>query len=126
MADEEDEPEAVSKDEEEAEVEPKQVDTKDEASSTPQHTLENGKCGNESFDLAETGSSESLSSSSLEKDTLEADAKTTSIEPIVSVKEALAKNGAESGSESSSSSLNGINLRKNICLCLRILNVLKL
>ncbi|VDK40118.1 unnamed protein product [Taenia asiatica] len=118
MGDEEDEPKAVSKDREAAEVEQKQVDTKIEASSTPEHTPENDECEDEPFDLVENGSSEGVLLSPLEKEALEADTKVASIEPTVSVKEASAKNGMESkknlheggtdaGSELSSSSLNG-------------------
>ncbi|KAL5102924.1 hypothetical protein TcWFU_003138 [Taenia crassiceps] len=109
MADEEDEPEVVSKDEEEIEVEQKEVDTKYEASSPPQHALENGECVDEPFDIV-SNDSNGVSLSPLEKDTQEAD-------PTVSAKEALDKIGVESkkdlqgeadaGSESFSSSLNG-------------------
>ncbi|KAL5967673.1 Ubiquitin carboxyl-terminal hydrolase 16 [Taenia solium] len=120
MGDEEDEPKAVSEDGEEAEVEQRQVDTKDKASSTPGHTPENDECEDEPFDLVENGSSEGVLLSPSEKDALEADTKAASIEPTVGVEEASAKNGMESkkdfheggtdaGSGLSSSSLNGEN-----------------
>lgn len=118
MADEEEKPEEALNGEEEAEMEEKQLDMKDDASLTPQHTLENGKCDHELSDVLQNGSSGGLPLSSSERDSLEVDIKVTSIESTVSVVEASAANKVNSkkdfqggeyddGSESSSLSLNG-------------------